>query len=203
MNVQPFNMDSEPSVEEPITVCTSRVARPGREAEFERVLHAFVQRSLEAPGQLGVHVMRPAPGTGSREYGIVRKFASRATAHAFYESRDYRMYNEALRGITEGDCHIEEFTGLESWITPSGAELRPLPRWKMGLATLAGVYPTSVLVGETVGRVIRGWPMLLRALVFATVIVALLTWVVMPLITRVLHPWLHPDSQIVSKGLRR
>jgi antibiotic biosynthesis monooxygenase (ABM) superfamily enzyme len=29
------------------------------------------------------------------------------------------------------------------------------------------------------------------ALVFAGCMVALLTWVVMPLVTRLLHPWLH------------
>ena len=63
---------------EPITVCASRVAKPGSEAAFEQALHEFVRRSLVEPGQLGVHVMRPAPGSGSREYGIIRKLAARA-----------------------------------------------------------------------------------------------------------------------------
>ena len=60
-----------------ITVCISRTVKPGCEADFERALHGFVQRSLSLPGQHGVHIMRPAPGSGLREYGIIRKFANR------------------------------------------------------------------------------------------------------------------------------
>ena len=52
---------------ETVTVSITRTVKPGSEAEFERALHDFVQRSLILDGQLGVHIMRPAPGSGSRE----------------------------------------------------------------------------------------------------------------------------------------
>jgi antibiotic biosynthesis monooxygenase (ABM) superfamily enzyme len=80
---------------------------------------------------------------------------------------------------------------LESWFTLPGAALRPLPKWKMALATLLGVFPTSLLLGETVARWTVGWPIPARSLIMAMCMVALLTWVVMPLVTRLLHSWLH------------
>lgn len=71
---------------EPVTVSITRTVKPGCEAAFERALHDFVQRSLNLPGQLGVHVMRPAAGNNSREYGIIRKFANREALTAFRTS---------------------------------------------------------------------------------------------------------------------
>jgi len=61
----------------PITVSITRTAKPGCEEAFEQACMKFVQRSFTLPGQLGVHIMRPAPGSNSREYGIIRKFNDR------------------------------------------------------------------------------------------------------------------------------
>ena len=175
----------------PVTVSITRTVRPGCEAAFERALHDFVQRSLTLPGQMGVHIMRPATGSGSRDYGIIRKFANRDALTAFRTSPEYLEWNQLAVELTEGPGRVEELTGLESWFTAPGAPLLALPKWKMAVATLLGVYPTSLLIGETIGPWTRDWPVPLRALLFAAVMVAMLTWVVMPLVTRFLHGWLH------------
>jgi antibiotic biosynthesis monooxygenase (ABM) superfamily enzyme len=177
-----------------ITVYITRKVRPGLEAEFERALHAFVQRSLRLPGQHGVHISRPAPGTESREYGIVRKFANRDALEEFRSSAEYLEWNLTAAEMTEGEGRTEELCGLESWFTPTGAPLRPLPRWKQATATFLGVYPVATLLGLSLGPWIAKWPLLLRNAVFNVCVVALLTWVVMPLITRLLHGWLHKSK---------
>ena len=177
-----------------ITVSITRAVKPGCEADFERALHDFVQRSLALPGQMGVHIMRPAPGSASREYGIIRKFANRDALAEFRTSPEYLEWNQTAVELTEGTGRVEELTGLESWFTVPGAPLRSLPKWKMAVATVIAVYPASLLLGETVGRWGRDWPMPFRALVAAILMVALLTWVLMPLVTRVLHRWLYPED---------
>jgi len=178
-----------------VTVSITRTVKPGSEVEFERALHDFVQRSLALDGQLGVHIMRPAPGSGSREYGIVRKFASSEALMAFRTSPEYLEWNQRAMELTEGNGRIEVLSGLESWFTLPGAPLRPLPKWKMALLTVLAVYPTSLFLGETVGRFTRLWPLPLRALIFAVLMVALLTWVVMPLLSRLFHPWLSSKTK--------
>lgn len=176
-----------------ITVCITRTVKPGCEAAFERALHDFVQRSLSLPGQMGVHIMRPAPGSGSREYGIIRKFASRDSLAEFRTSPEYLEWNALASDLTEGTGRTEELTGLESWFTLPGAPLRALPKWKMAFATFLGVFPTAAILNLTLGPAIRPWPFILSSAVFNAAMVALLTWVVMPLITRALHGWLHRD----------
>jgi uncharacterized protein len=178
----------------PVTVSITRTVKPGSEQAFERALHEFVQRSLTLDGQLGVHIMRPAPGSHSREYGIVRKFVNRDALTSFRTSPEYLEWNQVAAELTEGAGRVEELTGLESWFTLPGAPLRPLPKWKMALLTLLGVYPASLLLSVTVARLTREWPSLLGNLVFAVAMVGLLTWVVMPLLTRSFHRWLSPNT---------
>src|SRR3989454_9791352 len=127
-----------------ITVSITRTAKPGCEAAFERALHDFVQRSLTLPGQLGVHIMRPAPGSGSREYGIIRKFANRDALSAFRTSPEYLEWNQLAVELTEGAGRTEELCGLESWFTLPGAPLRPLPKWKMAGGPFLGVFSVAV-----------------------------------------------------------
>jgi antibiotic biosynthesis monooxygenase (ABM) superfamily enzyme len=177
----------------PVTVCITRTARAGCEAAFEQTLHEFVQRSLSLPGQLGVHIMRPAPGSGSREYGVVRKFASRAALEDFRTSSLYLEWNHTAPELTEGTGRVEELTGLESWFTPSGATVRPLPAWKMALVTWLGVNvvttPLLVWLMPLISpRLDFPW----NNFLFNAPVVALLTWVVMPLLTRLLRRRLHP-----------
>jgi antibiotic biosynthesis monooxygenase (ABM) superfamily enzyme len=61
----------------------------------------------------------------------------------------------------------------------------------MAAVTLLGVYPTSLALSLTLGKIVRDWPMALASLVLSASMVVLLTWVVMPAITRVLHSWIH------------
>ena len=176
---------------ETITVSITRTAKAGCEADLERALHEFVQRSLAMPGQMGVHIMRPAPGGDSREYSIIRKFAGREALNAFRDSPEYQEWQQTVQEFTEGKERTEELTGLESWFTLPGATLRPLPKWKMAVATFAGVFPVVSILNLTLGPALQSWPFLLKNGVFNACVVVLLTWMVMPLITKVLHRWMH------------
>ena len=174
-----------------ITVSITRTVRAGSEQAFEDALHDFVQRSLPQAGQLGVHIMRPAPGSDSREYGIVRKFAHHDALMWFRSSPEYLAWSERVAGLTEGAARVEELTGLESWFTLPGAPMRPLPKGKLFVATFLGVYPTQMTLGLTLGVLTKAWSFPVGSLVFDAAMVACLTWLVMPLVTRLIHPWLH------------
>jgi hypothetical protein len=60
----------------------------------------------------------------------------------------------------------------------------------MAVATYLGVVPVIMFLSLTLGRLIQNWNFILNNIVFNAFVVALLTWVVMPLITRALHGWL-------------
>jgi antibiotic biosynthesis monooxygenase (ABM) superfamily enzyme len=179
----------------PITVAIIRVVKPGCEEAFERALHDFVQDSLYLPGQLGVHILRPAPGSGSHEYGILRRFESAEARDEFYRLPLFDEWKQKVAGLVEGEPRYEHLSGLETWFTlPGQRAIVPPPRWKMALVTLVAVYPFSMLLGLTLGKWTSGWLMVLSSLIFNASIVTGLTWFLMPLLTRLFKPWLYPNT---------
>jgi antibiotic biosynthesis monooxygenase (ABM) superfamily enzyme len=65
----------------------------------------------------------------------------------------------------------------------------------MAIATYLGVVPVIMTLALTLGPLIRSWNFVLYNLVFNACVVALLTWVIMPLITRALRGWLTGGEQ--------
>jgi antibiotic biosynthesis monooxygenase (ABM) superfamily enzyme len=171
----------------PIHVAITRRVRPGRETEFQQGLHDFIQRSFNESGVLGASILTPPPGSGSREYGILRTFANEQERDAFYDSPLFKEWREWAKTMTEGEPEYRQLHGLEAWFRSPGAHP---PRWKMALMTLLGVYPTSLLLTLTLGKVVHTWPVATRSLAIAVAMVALLTWVVMPFLTRMFRGWL-------------
>jgi antibiotic biosynthesis monooxygenase (ABM) superfamily enzyme len=87
---------------------------------------------------------------------------------------------------------IQRATGLEAWFTlPGERAIVPPPRWKQLLATLVGAYPLVVLLSAFVLPRIAGWPLLVRSAVLPVVLLTVMTYVVMPPLTRCLRGWLY------------
>ncbi len=177
----------------PIHIAITRRVRPGCEAEFQQALREFLQTSFAHAGVLGATMLVPPPGSDSREFGILRTFADDRERDDFYASAIFKAWEEKCRPLTEsGSWTYRQLHGLEAWFR---SPHNPPPKWKMAGATLLGVYPASLLLSVAVGDAVHTWPLLARSLVFAVGMVALLTWVVMPVVTRLLHCWLHPQSE--------
>src|SRR5436190_956960 len=171
----------------PIHVAITRRVKPGHEAEFQQALREFFQASFGHGGVLGASMLVPPPGSDSREFGILRTFASEKERDAFYESPMFKAWEQRARTLTEGEPVYRQLHGLEAWFRSPN----PPPRWKMGIATFLGVFPTAMILSLALSPGIKTWPFILRNTAFNACMVALLTWVVMPLVTRLLHSWLH------------
>lgn len=184
--------DAATVADQPVTVNIVRTVRPGREAEFEILMRAFIPLALTFPGHLGVHVVKPA-AQAPRDYHIVIKFATGEQWRSFQAWPEYEQFRTMIEPLLEREPCVKEMSGLESWITmPHAATLRPLPRWKMATVTLLAVYPTSLFITEFIRPRLLHWPVAAQSLVYAMCTVGLLTWVIMPLLTRWLARWLYP-----------
>jgi len=174
----------------PIHIAITRRVRPGREAEFQQALREFFQASFMHEGVLGASMLAPPPGSMTREYGILRTFANEGERDAFYKSPAFSAWEERARILTEGEPAYRQLHGLEAWFRTSG---EPPPRWKMALVTFAGVYVLTLLLTLLTVPVIGGWPLPIRNAAFNVLVVAGLTWGVMPFLTRRLQRWLSPQ----------
>ena len=176
----------------PIHVAITRRVRPGHEAEFQAALHKFLHASLAQDGVLGATMIVPLPGSDSREFGILRSFANERERGDFYASPLFKAWEINIEPLTESNSRTHwPLLGLEAWFRSPN----PPSRWKMAIATFLGVFPSATILNLTLGAAIRSWNILLRNAVFAACTVALLTWLVMPLVTRVLRGWLHSERK--------
>jgi antibiotic biosynthesis monooxygenase (ABM) superfamily enzyme len=195
--------DARPAADDPVTVLYSRRVKPGREADFEAWARGIVAAARQFPGHLGASVL-DAPG--SREYHILFTFADRRSLRAWLDSDERRRWLVRVGELLEADRGLQQLTGLETWFKLPGSNvptMTPPPRWKMWLVSLVAVYPLvlafQVLVVPRMARL----PLPLRALVFPLVLLTLMTFVVMPMVTRALRRWLGPrhDQEPVEGGL--
>jgi hypothetical protein len=195
--------DARPAADDPVTVLYSRRVKPGREADFEAWARGIVAAARQFPGHLGASVL-DAPG--SREYHILFTFADRRSLRAWLDSDERRRWLVRVGELLEADRGLQQLTGLETWFKLPGSNvptMTPPPRWKMWLVSLIAVYPLvlafQVLVVPRMARL----PLPLRALVFPLVLLTLMTFVVMPMVTRALRRWLGPrhDQEPVEGGL--
>ena len=181
---------ARPGADEPVTVLYSRRVKPGREAEFEAWARGILAAARQFPGHLGASVL-DAPG--SRERHILFSFADPTSLRAWLDSKERRRWLARVEELLEADRGLQQLTGLETWFKLPGATvptMKPPPRWKMWLVSIIAVY-SLVLAFQAlaVPRMAR-LPLPLRALLFPLVLLTLMTFVVMPVVTRVLRRWL-------------
>ena len=66
----------------------------------------------------------------------------------------------------------------------------PPPRYKLALLTWAGAYTVITTILAVLGPVMAAWPLPLRTLLLSGMMVASLTWFVIPSLTRLFRGWL-------------
>ncbi len=173
----------------PVHLAVTLRVREGKEAEFAEVLARFARRSLDHSGTTGVHLIQPVPGTGSREFGILRSFASELHSREFYESDMYRQYKAETVDLVEGEPIFRRLNGLEAFFRSGGYHFPP--RWKMAVVTYLAVVPAVLFWSSALKPQLKEYHWLVSALVINAAVVATLAWAMMPLLTRLFHKWLH------------
>jgi antibiotic biosynthesis monooxygenase (ABM) superfamily enzyme len=175
-----------------VTVCISVQARQGRERDLENWLEEVGRAASQFAGHQGLTVLQPA-GSGSAEYVYIFRFDTYAHLKQWEDSEERRLWVGRLNKLTEGKARKQVLTGLEYWFTlPDAATMPPPPRYKMVIVTLLAIYPLSTLLSSLLTPSLGFLPFLVRGLPVSIVLVLLMTYVVMPVMTRLFARWLFP-----------
>lgn len=185
---------------EPVTVVITRRVKPGCEPQYEDWLARLQAEARGVPGYLGVTTQRPGPSAqaGPREYVSVIRFARLADLSAFETSPLRRRYDAEVAAWVEADARWDRLTGLEFWFTPPPGTVVPQPsRPRMALLMVAVVFTLVLTIGSLVNAAAALLPVAvpqpLRLLVTIALEVLLMTYWLMPLLTRRLARWIYPS----------
>jgi antibiotic biosynthesis monooxygenase (ABM) superfamily enzyme len=87
-------------------------------------------------------------------------------------------------------------TGLETWFTlPAQPGATPPPPYKMAVLTWITIFPLITAAVAVTGPLLEELPLAVRLAITTGLTVPLMTWVVMPRVTRLLRGWLYPHHR--------
>lgn len=188
--------DAHPDLDPPATVDILQRVKPGCETAFEQVLADLIAAAQAFEGHLGVNVFRPVD-RANPEYRIVFKFDRISHLKQWETSPIRQRLLERAQQLTIGESRISTLTGLETWFTlPQQPNLPPPPRYKMMVISGLAIYLLINLINWLIVPLIGFLPPLLRTLVVTLLIVAIMTYGVMPRLTKLFAGWLYPRSKL-------
>lgn len=183
------------NLDPPTTVDILQQVKPGCEPAFEAVLADLIEAARGFEGYLGANVFRPADRTHP-EYRIVFKFDRLSHLKQWERSAIRQKLLERANRLTVGSGQVSILTGLETWFTlPQQPSLSPPPRYKMMIISGLAIYVLINLISVLVVPFIHFLPMLVRSFVVTVLMVAIMTYIVMPRLTKLFAGWLYPKAR--------
>jgi len=177
----------------PVTVVVARAVAGGREDEF----HQWAQRLTDAaerfPGFLGWGLLKPperAEQGGSAVWHVVYRFDDAAHLDA-WERSDVRADLLERGAEFMETVAVRRLDGMDPWFSPARRPPAAPPRWKTFLMTATVIFVLQTLVSTVLRPLVDSWPLVLRSAVTIVPVVALMTWLVMPRLSRWLRGWLY------------
>jgi antibiotic biosynthesis monooxygenase (ABM) superfamily enzyme len=179
----------------PVTVIVKRIAKKDRIKEFEEWVSGISKEMSRQDGSMGTEIIRPTDKESKPEYVIIFRFNNYDNLMKWENSSIRKEWLRKGRELVEADPEIQKFTGFEFWFTSyskrsSGlAPLIPPPRYKMVIVTIPLLLLTLVPQIHFVTEMLFV-PYSIRFIIAITITVLLMTYLIMPLLTRLLRPWL-------------
>jgi antibiotic biosynthesis monooxygenase (ABM) superfamily enzyme len=178
----------------PVTTTVTRRVKPGHEPFYESFLEGIIADAARFPGHLGVEVFRPAAAS-TGEYRVVYRFDTSEHLDAWLQSDERAAWLERAEPHVVGPMRMQVLTGLETWFTlPDLPGIPPPPPYKMALLTWVTIFPLITIVVIVLEPLLERLALVPRLAVTTAVTVPIMTWLVMPRVTRLLRGWLYPDG---------
>ncbi|OEC35729.1 hypothetical protein SAMN05216600_104174 [Pseudomonas cuatrocienegasensis] len=179
---------------EPVTLMVARRVASGRYHDLLAWLHEGERLATDFPGYLGSGVLAPPPGDD--EFQIIFRFTDADTMAAWEHSASRSAWLERGSGLF-AQPHEHRAVGLDAWF---GAAHRQPPRWKQSVAIWLAFFPVSLAFNLLFGGWLNDLPLVVRVLLSTLALTPLMTYLFIPLSTRLLAPWLLASRQTTVRS---
>ena len=182
----------------PVTVIVKRIVKKNKIKEFEEWLSGITREVSRQNGSMGIDIIRPTDKESKPEYVIIFRFDNYGNLTKWENSSIRNEWLKKGRELVQSDPDVQKLTGLEFWFTPyskKNSHSMPLNsprRYKMVIVTipviallLLTLVPQIHFIGESLLI-----PYSIRFVIAIAIMVLLMTYFIMPLLTKVLRPWL-------------
>ena len=170
---------------------TERI-RPTHVEAFEEWVKRANGQLLDTDGFLHIATVR-ADDADTPRYVTLVHFASQDHLDRWTASDEHQRLLAEVEPII-ADTEIQYAEGVEVWFSlpPANRRQNP-PYWRQVVVTTPVVFGLIVVVGGLLSPLLEALPELAELAISVTILGMLLTWPVMPWITKVLRPFLYPS----------
>lgn len=183
----------------PVTLVISEVIEASQVSAYEAWTRGINQDAQLFNGFLGVDVIRPRDHNHP-EYVVIVKFNTYDHLRDWMISPTYRGWLEKSHGLinTRSLQHLP--SGLELWFSlpktysEIGLRLPHPPYYKQVLMGVLAVYPLILLANLLLEPLLRELPPLLALLISVIFVSALMTYPVLPFLSKAMGFWLYPKA---------
>jgi antibiotic biosynthesis monooxygenase (ABM) superfamily enzyme len=173
---------------DPVTAVISFRVRPEHRDDYAE-LHTRIGAAMSrAPGFVRTELFEPVEGV-QEETVVVFTFDGRSNLEAWLESGERHEILEQMSPYVIGSRTVNVVDGFGGWfdLDPDRAP----KRWKQATVVLLALYPTVMLLTMLNERYVPEITLPVNILLSNIASVSILTWLLMPRLTRLLADWLH------------
>ncbi|MEH6626697.1 MAG: antibiotic biosynthesis monooxygenase [Motiliproteus sp.] len=182
-----------PGDEGPVTVSICRRVKKGMDRAYEFWISGVIEAASSYPGHLGTSVLRPSQST-NHQYVVIYRFDSYANCQYWEDSLLRQQWLAQLDDLVVGEATTHRGTGLEFWFDlPELPAHKPPAPTKMALVLIVVVYALVMAINLLFAPLLSEFPLWLKTLLIVVTQVLLMTFVVMPRVTKLLKNWLFAD----------
>ena len=125
------------------------------------------------------------------EYTILSRWSDEAAVTQWRKNHTIREKLSEIEAITGGPAQHVQAVGLGMWVDHAEGLASGLPpAWKRIAMSVVAVYPMLLLLMALSAPIVGALPQALQVLIIVIVLSALLTWPIMPWLSKLLRPWL-------------
>jgi uncharacterized protein len=174
-------------------VAITRHVKPGYEAAFEEAVQGVILAASTFPGYAGGEVLYPETKRG--EWQLILRFDTHVHLQEWEQSPICQGWIARADALSVGAPKVVRVNGLEAWFAlPEVPNALSPPKWKTAIVSAIGIYPVISLMPLLLRPITNGLPAWLVTLTNIVIMMPLMTWVIMPQVTRLFKPWLYPSS---------
>ena len=184
-------MGNEPTGGGPVTATIAQRIDPACEPAYEALLAGLYEEVKDFKGFVGRQVIKSAAGP-HLDYTFLLHFDCEASLRRWERSPKRLKWVGRMSSLAERTTPLRILTGLESWFTMSvGQAIVPPPRHKMAVVTWLALFPLITLLAYALEFLGDDLPLVAHAFLSTLAAVLLMTYVVMPRMTRLFARWLY------------
>ena len=174
---------------EPVTLVLSQRIEPRNREEFTALHGDAVIRLRDFPGFLGSDLLPPVEGAQD-ELVVVASFASRPDLDRWLESQSRREWLGLIDQLIDGERTLNVVGGFGGWFPAQPSDSDGPKRWKQAIAVFIALFPTVLVITLVRGALFPNLNVVLAVFVGNVLGILVLTYVLMPPLTRLLAGWL-------------